>query len=146
VEQHVTVSQQPGQKQQQQHTSGSPRHCAEAMLAASKLQHAPPGLFQTCIAAFAARVTAADPRVLANAIYAAATAPSGAVDASCKQRVKEVLLPAFVRMAGVAAPQAVANVAYAAALLGCRGVMLLQLLAAVPSSTWREATTQVTVV
>jgi hypothetical protein len=137
--------QQPGQQQQQRrrrHT-GSPRHCAEAMLAASKLQHAPAGLYETCLAAFTAQVAAADPRVLSNAIYAVATAPHGAVSASCKQNVEQVLLPVFVRMAGVAASQSVANVAYAAALLGCRGVLLQQLLDAVPSSTWREANTQV---
>jgi hypothetical protein len=112
------------------------------MLAASKLQHA--GLYETCIAVFTAKVATADPRVLANAIYAVATAPHGVKDA-CKADVERVLLPAFVRLAKEAAPQAVANVAYAVAVLGCKGTLLLQLLKAVPSSTWQEATTQVSV-
>jgi flagellar hook-basal body complex protein FliE len=134
--------QQRQRQQQQQRIAGSPRHCAEAMLAASKLQHAPAGLYKTCLAAFKTKVAAADSRVLANAIYAVATAPSD-VKVAYKQDVERVLLPAFVLLARKAAPQAVSNVAYAVALLGCNGVLLQQLLKAVPSSTWREATTQV---
>jgi hypothetical protein len=143
-EQTEGVSSRDHQQQQQLRVAGSPRHCAEAMLAASKLQHVPAGLYETCLAAFTAKVATADPRVLANAIYAVATAPNGAKDA-CKADVERVLLPAFVQLAKEAAPQAISNVAYAVAMLGCRGALLLQLLKAVPSSTWREATTQVSV-
>jgi hypothetical protein len=128
-------------------SEATPRHCVEAMLAASRLGAAPPGLHEECVSAFARALHdnvpgSAEPRLLSNASYAIATAPSSAVRDACRPLVEDVLLPAFMVALPEASAQSVANTAYAAALLGASSFSVPRLLANAPRDAWRGATPQ----
>lgn len=130
---------------QPQLSKASPRHCAEAMLTASKLQAPLKDLFEQCLSAIVSKIDSAEPRILSNAIYAVGTAAGPITrDAGIRTAVEQQLLPVFANMEGLDYPQAVSNVVYAAAVLGVNSGSLdvQRLLQGLNSGFWVTGTTQ----
>ena len=96
-----------------------PRGLAEIISTCSKLGYGDAGLYSSCLGVFVSKLQQADARILANAVYATATAPnSGRTRQQCWPVVEQQLLPAFVKAVADAAPQAISNVVWGIAKLG----------------------------
>ena len=97
-----------------------PRGLGEVMLTCSKLGYGETQLYSSCLEVVVSKLQQADAQVLANIVYAIATAPTDMTRRQCWPVVKQQLLPAFTEAVadGQAAPQGISNVLWGVATMG----------------------------